>query len=173
MIRHAHAVEARVLAPGDEVDHVGYGHPHRNTKVDLHAMAWLLLGSIPGILLTSQFTLKVPERALRLGLAAVLMLSGIKLVDPPNSDWVIAAGAVVAGLAFATWALLQRRPRRPSATRNGPRSTATYCAWSAAAPRSARSTRWPSASTRRRASTSSRCRPSARTPSGGCASWRR
>ena len=29
------------------------------------------------------------------------------------------------------------------------------------------------ASTRRRASTSRRCRPSARTPSGGCASWRR
>jgi len=92
----------------------GFGHLVAG-NVDLHAMAWLLLGSIPGILLTSQFTLKVPERALRLGLAAVLMLSGIKLVDPPNSDWVIAAGAVVAGLAFATWALLQRRPRRPSA----------------------------------------------------------
>ena len=47
-------------------------------------MAWLLLGSIPGVLLTSQFTLKLPDRALRLGLAAVLMLSGIKLVDPPT-----------------------------------------------------------------------------------------
>jgi len=92
----------------------GFGHLVAG-NVDLHAMAWLLLGSIPGILLTSQFTVKVPDRALRLGLAAVLMLSGIKLVDPPNSDWVIAVGAVVAGLAFATWALVQRRPRRPSA----------------------------------------------------------
>jgi hypothetical protein len=92
----------------------GFGHLVAG-NVDLHAMAWLLLGSIPGVLLTSQFTLKLPDRALRLGLAAVLMLSGIKLVDPPNSDWVIAVGAVVAGLAFATWALVQRRPRRPSA----------------------------------------------------------
>jgi uncharacterized membrane protein YfcA len=92
----------------------GFGHLVAG-NVDLHAMAWLLLGSIPGILLTSQFTLKVPERALRLGLAAVLMLSGIKLVDPPNSDLVIAVGAVVAAIAFGTWAFLQRRPRRTSA----------------------------------------------------------
>ena len=92
----------------------GFGHLIAG-NVDLHAMAWLLLGSIPGILLTSHLTLKVPDNGLRLGLAAVLMLSGIKLVDPPNSDWVIAVGAVVAALAFATWALMQRRPRRPSA----------------------------------------------------------
>jgi len=90
----------------------GFGHLVAG-NVDLHAMAWLLLGSIPGILLTSQFTLKLPDRALRLGLAAVLMLSGIKLVDPPNSDWVIAVGAVVAGLAFATWAFSTRLGRRP------------------------------------------------------------
>jgi uncharacterized protein len=90
----------------------GFGHLVAG-NVDLHAMAWLLLGSIPGILLTSQFTLKVPDRALRLGLASVLMLSGIKLVDPPNADWVIAVGAVVAGLAFATWAFTTRLGRRP------------------------------------------------------------
>jgi hypothetical protein len=45
----------------------------------------------------------------------VLMLSGIKLIDPPGADWVIAAGAIVAGLAFALWALLQRAGRRPPA----------------------------------------------------------
>ena len=90
----------------------GFGHLVAG-NVDLHAMAWLLLGSIPGVLLTSQFTLKLPDRALRLGLAAVLMLSGIKLVDPPNADWVIAVGAVVAGLAFATWGLTTRLGRRP------------------------------------------------------------
>src|SRR6266704_4922928 len=52
-------------------------------NVDLHATAWLLTGSIPGILLTSHFTLRLPDRALRLGLASVLMLSGIKLIDFP------------------------------------------------------------------------------------------
>jgi uncharacterized protein len=90
----------------------GFGHLVAG-NVDLHAMAWLLLGSIPGILLTSQFTVKLPDRALRLGLAAVLMLSGIKLVDPPNADWVIAVGAVVAGLAFGTWGFTTRLGRRP------------------------------------------------------------
>jgi len=92
----------------------GFGHLVAG-NVDLHTMAWLLTGSIPGVLLTSQFTLKVPERALRLGLAAVLMLSGVKLVDPPGVDWVIAAGAIAAVLAFALWGLLHRLGRRTPA----------------------------------------------------------
>jgi len=54
-------------------------------NVDLHAMSWLLLGSIPGVLLTSKLTLRLPEEGLRLGLAGVLVLSGIKLIDPPSS----------------------------------------------------------------------------------------
>src|SRR6266542_1396188 len=66
---------------------------------DLHTMFWLLTGSIPGVLLSSHFTLKVPERGLRLALATVLMLSGIKLVDFAGADWVIAAGALAAGIA--------------------------------------------------------------------------
>jgi uncharacterized membrane protein YfcA len=92
----------------------GFGHLVAG-NVDLHTMAWLLTGSIPGVLLTSQFTLKVPERALRLGLATVLMLSGIKLVDPPGVDWVIAAGVITAGIAFAVWGFLHRLSRRPPA----------------------------------------------------------
>src|SRR5439155_1234575 len=56
-------------------------------NVDLHAMFWLLLGSVPGVLLTSQLTLRLPGQALRLGLATVLMLSGVKLVHPPVADW--------------------------------------------------------------------------------------
>jgi uncharacterized membrane protein YfcA len=92
----------------------GFGHLVAG-NVDLHTMAWLLTGSIPGVLLTSQFTLKVPERALRLGLATVLMLSGIKLVDPPGVDWVIAAGIITAGIAFAVWGFLHRLGRRPPA----------------------------------------------------------
>ena len=78
----------------------GFGHLVAG-NVDLRTMGWLLTGSIPGILLTSQFTLKVPDRALRLGLARVLMLSGIKLIDFSGADWVIAVGAVVAALALA------------------------------------------------------------------------
>jgi uncharacterized membrane protein YfcA len=53
-------------------------------NVDLHAMGWLLLGSIPGVLLGSQVTVRVPDRALRLGLATVLAMSGAKLLDLPD-----------------------------------------------------------------------------------------
>src|SRR5207248_5250319 len=90
----------------------GFGHLVAG-NVDLHTMAWLLTGSIPGILLTSQFTLKVPDRALRLGLASVLMLSGIKLIDFSGADWVIAGGALIAALSIAAWALVARLGRRP------------------------------------------------------------
>src|SRR6266487_7007744 len=89
----------------------GFGHLAAG-NVDLRTMAWLLTGSIPGVLITSQFTLKVPERALRLGLASVLMLSGVKLIDFPGADWAIAGGALVAGLSFAVWGLVARLGRR-------------------------------------------------------------
>src|SRR5881227_264473 len=89
----------------------GFGHLVAG-NVDLRTMGWLLTGSIPGILLTSQFTLKLPDRTLRLGLASVLMLSGIKLIDFAGADWVIAGGAIVAALSLAGWTLLGRRAAR-------------------------------------------------------------
>ena len=90
----------------------GFGHLVAG-NVDLRTMAWLLTGSIPGVLISSQFTLKVPDRALRLGLASVLMLSGIKLIDFAGADYVIAAGVLIAGLAFAGWGFVARLGRRP------------------------------------------------------------
>jgi uncharacterized protein len=90
----------------------GFGHLVAG-NVDLRTMGWLLTGSIPGVLISSQFTLKVPDRALRLGLASVLMLSGLKLIDFAGADYVIAAGAVIAALAFAGWGFVARLGRRP------------------------------------------------------------
>src|SRR6266545_6514390 len=46
----------------------GLGHLAQG-NVDLHAMYWLLLGSIPGIWVASLFTLRLPQKALRLALA--------------------------------------------------------------------------------------------------------
>src|SRR5580765_6500333 len=80
----------------------GFGHLIQG-NVDLHAMAWLLLGSVPGILIASQFTLRIPERALRLTLAGVLALSGVKLLNVPASNWVIAIGLGVGLTAFVVW----------------------------------------------------------------------
>jgi hypothetical protein len=66
-------------------------------------MGWLLLGSVPGILIASQFTLRIPDRALRLALAGVLALSGVKLLNVPESNWVIAVGLALGLFAFAAW----------------------------------------------------------------------
>ena len=90
----------------------GFGHLVAG-NVDLRTMAWLLTGSIPGVLISSHFTLKVPDRALRLGLASVLMLSGVKLIDFAGADYAIAAGAIAAGLGFAAWAFVAHLGRRP------------------------------------------------------------
>jgi uncharacterized membrane protein YfcA len=70
-------------------------------NVDVGAMGWLLLGSIPGILIGSQMTVKLPERSLRVGLATVLLASGVRLLETPGYGvWVpliLATGAVLAG----------------------------------------------------------------------------
>jgi hypothetical protein len=66
-------------------------------------MAWLLLGSIPGIWITSRFTLRVPQDALRMGLAGVLALSGVKLLNVPAASYVIAIGFGVGLTAFVVW----------------------------------------------------------------------
>jgi uncharacterized membrane protein YfcA len=91
----------------------GFGHLVAG-NVDMRTMLWLLTGSIPGVLLSSQFTPRVPDRVLRLGLASVLMLSGIKLLDFAGADYVIAGGAIIAALAFAAWGLVARAGRRRS-----------------------------------------------------------
>jgi uncharacterized membrane protein YfcA len=69
-------------------------------NVDLSAMGWLLVGSVPGILLGSQVTVKLPERSLRVALATVLLASGVRLLELPGYGvWVpviLAAGAVLA-----------------------------------------------------------------------------
>ncbi|MFL6013082.1 MAG: sulfite exporter TauE/SafE family protein [Gaiellaceae bacterium] len=84
----------------------GIGHlVHGN--VDLHAMAWLLVGSIPGVLLGSQMSIKVPERALRLSFGFVLVLSGIKLVGVPQSSLIIVIALCVGAVALAVYVVRQ------------------------------------------------------------------
>jgi hypothetical protein len=84
-------------------------------NVDLHAMAWLLVGSIPGVLIGSHLSIKVPERALRVAFAFVLILSGIKLVDLPAASTIVEAGFAVGVLAALGWLAVQVRPKRAAA----------------------------------------------------------
>ena len=80
----------------------GLGHLVRG-NVNLHATAWLLLGSVPGILIASKWPVRMPERPLRLALAGVLALSGIKLLNVPEATWVLGIGLGVGAAALVTW----------------------------------------------------------------------
>jgi uncharacterized membrane protein YfcA len=91
-------------------------------NVDTHAMAWLLVGSIPGVLIGSQLTLRMADRALRFALAATLTLSGIKLLEVPGSSWIVVgvlAGAALVASGVVLWRLRPRADRRPVPVRAG------------------------------------------------------
>jgi uncharacterized membrane protein YfcA len=99
----------------------GFGHLVAG-NVDLHAMFWLLLGSIPGVLLTSKLTLRLPDKSLRLGLATVLVLSGIKLVNTPGADYIVLTGFVLGGIVFASWGIYELRQNRAALATEPPLS---------------------------------------------------
>ncbi len=89
----------------------GAGHLlHGN--VDVHAMAWLLVGSIPGVLAGSHLSVRVPERALRVAFAFVLILSGIKLVGVPAATLIIEIGVGLGAVVLLGWIATQLRQRR-------------------------------------------------------------
>src|SRR5213080_2859363 len=64
----------------------GFGHLVAG-NVDYHATAWLLTGSIPGVLISSRFTVRLPDVVLRIALGTILVLSGLKLLKAPGSSW--------------------------------------------------------------------------------------
>jgi uncharacterized membrane protein YfcA len=68
----AHAVPLTLVA--------GMGH-WATGAIDWHLMGVLLVGSLPGIVVGSYFAHRVPESALRLGLAATLILVAGNLVN--------------------------------------------------------------------------------------------
>jgi uncharacterized membrane protein YfcA len=74
--------------------------------VDWHAVLWLVIGSVPGILISSRWTVRVPQTTIRLGLGGILIISGINLLDKNKSlpNWVYASlfGVLAAGVALYT-----------------------------------------------------------------------
>jgi hypothetical protein len=76
-------------------------------------MAWLLLGSIPGVLLASKLTVRVPEGALRVGLGTILTASGVRLIEMPGYQIAVPVILVIGG-GFAVVAELRRLKARPA-----------------------------------------------------------
>lgn len=60
-------------------------------NVDVHAVAWLAMGSIPGVLIGSQLTLRIEDAVLRLALSTTLIFSGVKLLTPGGSSYLLTA----------------------------------------------------------------------------------
>ena len=83
-------------------------------NVDFGLLGWLLLGSIPGVLLGGRLTLSFPEQSLRLLLAGVLGLAGIKLLDVPGAEQIVLVALAAGVLALLVligrqgWARMQR-----------------------------------------------------------------
>ena len=72
-------------------------------NVDFGILGWLLLGSIPGVLIGGHLTLSIPEQLLRLLLAAVLGLAGIKLLDVPGASVIVVVALSAAVVALLVW----------------------------------------------------------------------
>ena len=82
--------------------------------VDMHAVAWLLVGSVPGILISSRYTVKVPDMTIRGGLGGILIISGLKLLNVPEANWVLGAGLAILLVVLTTYTarvMLNEEPR--------------------------------------------------------------
>jgi len=73
--------------------------------VDLHATAWLLLGSVPGILISARYTLKVPDLTIRGGLGGILIISGLKLLlgNWTYTNWLFGGALVFLAVVLAIY----------------------------------------------------------------------
>ena len=94
-------------------------------NIDFGAMGWLLIGSIPGVLLGSQVTVKLPEQALRVALATTLALAGVKLVEVPGDEIILPVTLGVGSILIVAVLLAGRTKRaaRPAAGAvGGPRA---------------------------------------------------
>jgi uncharacterized protein len=83
-------------------------------NVDLHATAWMLTGSIPGVLISSRFTVRLPDVVLRFALGTILVLSGLKLLNVPQAKWILLGGLIALGCGLGAYgfrAWLAARPR--------------------------------------------------------------
>jgi uncharacterized protein len=96
----------------------GIGHMVSG-NVDYHATAWLLTGSIPGVLISSRFTVRLPDVILRVALGTVLMLSGLKLLNVPAAQWILLGGLIALAVGLAAYGVVAWRARPRLQTASG------------------------------------------------------
>jgi uncharacterized protein len=81
-------------------------------NVDMHVVGWLLIGSVPGVLIGSHYSVRLPEHVLRFTLANVLALSGLKLLNAPQTYLAAALGVCACSIGAMLWREQRRWQRR-------------------------------------------------------------
>ena len=77
-------------------------------NVDIGAVGWLLIGSLPGVLIGSHISVRLPDRVLQLALAVTLAASGAKLIELPYADGTAIAVLCIGLVALAVFAWPRR-----------------------------------------------------------------
>jgi uncharacterized membrane protein YfcA len=72
-------------------------------NIDFGILFWLLLGSIPGVLIGGRLTVAIPETTLRLVLAGVLGLAGVKLLNVPGAGAIVVVALSAGAVALLVW----------------------------------------------------------------------
>ncbi|HUF00929.1 MAG TPA: sulfite exporter TauE/SafE family protein [Gaiellaceae bacterium] len=72
-------------------------------NVDFGILAWLLLGSIPGVLVGGRLSIRIPEQALRLVLAGILGLAGVRLLNVPGAGVIVVVALAAGTVALLVW----------------------------------------------------------------------
>jgi uncharacterized membrane protein YfcA len=91
--------------------------------VNLHATAWLLVGSVPGILISSRYSLTVPDLTIRGGLAGILIITGLKLLNVPEANWVLGGGLAFLFVVLTIYTVRVMRSQQPRTAPEQPRTT--------------------------------------------------
>ena len=71
---------------------------------------------MPGILISSRYTVKVPDMTIRGGLAGILILSGLKLLNVPEANWVLGCGLVLMLVVLTIYTVRVMLSEKPRAT---------------------------------------------------------
>lgn len=103
-------VQAVPLVAAAAVGHLLFG----DFRLDLTAS--LLLGAVPGAWIGAQMSSRAPAGLVRRALTLVLLASGLKLLDVPNTALLAALGALIV-LGSVAWMAARRRHGLPALAR--------------------------------------------------------
>ena len=78
---------------------------------------------MPGILISSRYTVTVPDLTIRGGLAGILIITGLKLLNVPEANWVLGGGLAFLFVVLTIYTVRVMRSQQPRTTAEQPRAT--------------------------------------------------